>query len=112
MAAQTTNTTKRVTLRLSNKDADKLTYWAQDAGVSVNEFIPMLVDQWASIKSGDYRLPTLEQARLNQLVDVMLSMSTNMQSLESVVTSGFDSLLRLTRGDNYLLVHEDGELGD
>ena len=59
---------------------------------------------------GQLSLKTLEQARLNQLIDAMAVLSSNVKSLESVVTSGFDSLLVLTKGDNYLLSHQDGEL--
>ena len=47
---------------------------------------------------------------MNQLVDVVTNLSSNIKSLEDVTVSGFDSLLGLTRGDNYLLEHEDGEL--
>ena len=54
-------------------------------------------------------LSTMEQARLNQLVDVVALLSSNVKNLESVVVSGFDSLVGLTRGDNYLL---DEGLGD
>lgn len=102
--------THRLTLRLSEKDYDRLSYWAEHAGVSMNEFVPMILDRWVDIENGNYELPTLEAARLNQLIDTVLGMSKNMQSLETVVINGFDSLLQLTKGDNYLLAHqEDGE---
>lgn len=99
----------RVTLRLTDKDYGRLTYWAEKAGMSVNEFVPTILDRWIDIENGNYQLPTLEAARLNQIIDVVLGLSSNVQSLESVVISGFDSLLKLTKGDNYLLEHEDGE---
>lgn len=102
--------THRLTLRLSDKDYDRLSYWADHVGVSMNEFVPMILDRWVDIENGNYELPTLEAARLNQLIDTVLGMSKNMQSLETVVINGFDSLLQLTKGDNYLLAHqEDGE---
>ena len=59
----------------------------------------------------DYDLPTLEIARLNELVDQVAALAKNSANLERVVTTGFDSLIGLTRGDNYLLDDEDGELG-
>ena len=34
----------------------------------------------------------------------------NVASLENVTVHGFDSLLNLTRGDNYLLDEEDGDI--
>jgi len=52
----------------------------------------------------------MEQARLNQLIDVVHILASNQKSLEQVVTEGFDSLLGLVRGDNYLLENDDGEI--
>ena len=78
--------------------------------MSINEFVPVILDRWVSIENGNYQLPTLEAARLNQIIDVVTGLSSNIQSLESVTINGFDSLLKLTKGDNYLLEHEDGEI--
>ncbi len=39
-----------------------------------------------------------------------MAQQKGLQSLESVVIHGFDSLLKLTKGDNYLLEHQDGEI--
>lgn len=102
--------THRLTLRLSDVDFDKLSYWSDKAGMSINEFVPVILDRWVSIENGNYQLPTLEAARLNQIIDVVTGLSSNIQSLESVTINGFDSLLKLTKGDNYLLEHEDGEI--
>lgn len=99
----------RLTLRLSDVDYDKLSYWADKVGMSMNEFVPVILDRWVDIENGNYQLPTLEAARLNQIIDVVVGLSSNIQSLESVTINGFDSLLKLTKGDNYLLEHEDGE---
>ena len=43
-------------------------------------------------------------------MDLVTGLSSNIKSLEDVTVSGFDSLLGLTRGDNYLLEQEDGDL--
>lgn len=55
---------------------------------------------------GDFDIPTAEQMRLNQIIDGLAALSSNVESLESVMHSGFDSLIGLTRGDNYLLDEE------
>lgn len=107
--AVTGNGSHRLTVRLTDKDFDRLSYWADKASLSINEFIPVILDRWVDIENGNYELPTLEIQRLNQLVDVVLGLSSNIQSLESVTINGFDSLLKLTKGDNYLLENEDGE---
>lgn len=105
----TDNNSHRLTVRLTNTDYDRLSYWAEKNDMSINEFIPAMLDRWISIANGDYELPTLEIQRLNQIIDVVAGLSSNIQSLESVTISGFDSLLKLTKGDNYLLEDEDGE---
>lgn len=101
---------RRVTVTLTPDMYQQLSYWAQKKGISINQYLFDAIQKSIAWENQDYPLPTLEQARLNQLIDAMAAMSSNVKSLESVVVSGFDSLLGLTRGDNYLLEHEDGEL--
>lgn len=100
----------RMTLRLSDDDYERLKYWAARRQMSNNEYMEEALSQAIKRENGDYDLPTAEIARLNQLIDVIMNLSSNVKSLEDVTVSGFDSLLGLTRGDNYLLEHEDGEL--
>lgn len=78
--------------------------------MSINEFVPVLLEQYIGIKNGDYQLPTLEIQRLNQLIETVNVLSRNMQSLESITVNGFDSLLSLTKGDNYLLEDDDSDI--
>ena len=98
---------RRVTLRFSQDDYRALCYWAEKGGYSLSEFIPVLLHRYAAIENGDYQLPTLEQRRLNQLIELITALSQDVHTLENVVTSGFDSLLGLTRGDNYLFEQSD-----
>lgn len=101
----------RIAVRLRRDTDQRARYWADRDSVSVNEFIAAAVEEKIQRMNGDYDLPTLEQARLNQLIDQMESLSTNVANLEAVTINGFDSLMGLTRGDNYLLDAEDGEIG-
>ena len=100
----------RVTATIPNKKYIMLQYWADKKGISVNEYVNDAIDHMIAYENKDYDLPDLEQARLNQLIDNMAVLSSNIHSLENVITSGFDSLLGLVKGDNYLLEHEDGEI--
>ncbi|BAS11797.1 hypothetical protein AHiyo8_01000 [Arthrobacter sp. Hiyo8] len=109
----TVNTDKRerAVLRLHRDMKQRAEYWAQKRGYSsVNEYMADAVDEKIRRENLDYDLPTLEIARLNQVVDELRALSTNQANLERVITTGFDSLLGLTRGDSYLLDPEDGEL--
>jgi hypothetical protein len=110
-AADDAETRVRIAVRLRKDTDQRARYWADKANISVNEYISEAVEEKIRRENGDYDLPTLEQGRLNQLIDQMASLSTNVANLESVTTSGFDALMGLTRGDNYLLDPEDGEIG-
>ncbi|KOT47137.1 membrane protein [Streptomyces rimosus subsp. rimosus] len=98
-------------VRLSSDDKQRAEYWADKRGFSsVNEYVAEAVAEKIRRENLDYDLPTLEIARLNELVDHVAALAKNSANLERVVTAGFDSLIGLTRGDNYLLDEEDGEL--
>ncbi len=99
-------------VRLNPDDKQRAEYWADKRGFSsVNEYVAEAVVEKIRRENLDYDLPTLEIARLNELVDQVAALAKNSANLERVVTTGFDSLIGLTRGDNYLLDDEDGELG-
>ncbi len=104
------NESHRFTLRLPGELYANVQYWADKKNLSINDYIIESVGLAIRHENQDYDLPTLEAQRLNQLIDGMAALSSNIESLESVVTHGFDSLLNLTRGDNYLLEDEDGEV--
>ena len=93
----------RVTTTLSDEEFATLQHWADMDEVSINDFIHEAIDFRIKWKQKDYPLEPLEVQRLNQLVDIVLTLSSNIGSLERVVVSGFDSLVGLGRGDNCLL---------
>ncbi|WP_405824109.1 hypothetical protein OG705_28885 [Streptomyces sp. NBC_00838] len=98
-------------VRLDPDDKQRAVYWAGRRGFSsVNEYVAEAVVEKIRRENLDYDLPTLEIARLNQLVDQVAALARNSANLERVVTTGLDSLIGLTRGDNYLLDVENGEL--
>lgn len=85
-------------------------YYAKKLGISINDFLRESIEHYIAYQNKDYDLPALEIQRLNQLVDTISVLSSNVSSLEKVTIAGFDSLISLTRGDNYLLEDDDGEL--
>lgn len=97
----------RTTLRLPPDLSQQVKYWAKKKGMSVNDYLLNCIYCYINRENGDYDLPTLEIARLNQLIDYIQSLSENVKSLESVVTDGFGGLMNLVAGDSYLL-DEDG----
>lgn len=100
----------RKTMRLHKDTVQHVEYWRRKVGLSETEFYVQAVEEKIARCNGDYDLPTLEQLRLNQLIDEIRSLSTNQRNLEVVVTTLADSMLGLARGDSYLLDEENGEL--
>lgn len=96
----------RLTVRINDEDFEVLKYWAKKKNININQYVADAITRQIKWDAGDFDIPTAEQMRLNQIIDSLLALSSNVESLESTVHSGFDSLLGLTRGDNYLLDEE------
>lgn len=102
---------QRVALRLHPDTYQRVQYWAQSRGLSTNEWLSDAIEGAIARENGDYDLPTLEIARLSQLIDEIKALSTNSANLERMIVTMSESLIGLARGDNYLLDRdEDGEL--
>jgi predicted DNA-binding protein len=99
-----------VKIRLHPDTYERVGYWSDKAGLSANEYMSLAVEEKIARANGDYDLPALEIQRLNQMVDELKALSANVTNIETVVVTGFDSLLGLTRGDSYLQDEDDGEL--
>ena len=99
----------RLNLRMPVSIREKVNYWSAKEGLSANDFIIECIEGHIARANGDYDLPTLEQARLAQLVDAHTSLASNVANLEKVVTAMADTIIGMTRGDSYLLDDEDGE---
>lgn len=99
----------RLTVRIPEKLFQQLSYWADLNQVSVNDYVQECIEHKIRFENKDYDLPVLEVQRLNQLIDAINVLSSNVQSLEHITSAGFDSLLGLARGDNYLLEDDEGD---
>jgi len=108
--AKSTSERVRKAIRLHPDTMQQVIYWGLKRDLNENDYMVAAIEEKIARENGDYDLPTLELNRLNQLIDEVSSLSRNAASLEGVVTSGFDSLIGLTRGDSYLLDEENGEL--
>lgn len=100
--AQAPNT-KRVTATIPVGLYEQLVYWSDKKGISINQYLYDALDHAIAWENQDYPLPTIEAARLAQLVDVVAGLQSDIENIHKVVDSGFESLLTLTKGDNYLL---------
>ena len=101
---------KRVTFRVDMDQYESLKYRAQARGMTIDEFCRYAIDRVIAVESGDYEVQDLLVQRENQLIDLITSQSANIANLERIMIDSFSQLIGLTRGDNYLLEDESGEL--
>lgn len=102
--------TDRVNMRMYPDDYNHLVFWSERFGMDQTEFLIAAMYHFVKWRNQDYDLPTAEVQRLNQMVDAVNSLVTSHEHLEKSVIHGFDAMLGIIRGDNYLVEEEDGEL--
>lgn len=93
---------KQLTLRLDEADYEKALHWSKIHEMSMSEYLKAAIDLKVRWDNQDYDLPPLEIQRLNQLVDLVISLSENQKSLEAAIISLSRSMMNLARGDAYL----------
>ena len=104
--------TVRVSLRLDEDTHERLKYWSARKQVSLNTYILDAIDLMIAYENGDYDVPTALMQRINQLTGTVMAVQSSMDNLTTVTINGFDAIVGLARGDNYLAQEEDGELED
>lgn len=100
----------RASMRLLSEDKAFIAYWAQVYDMDSTELMMRAVRHYVGWKNQDFDLPTAETQRLNQLIDAMENMASSNDRLANTVTNGFDAMMGIMRGDNYLLEPENGDL--
>jgi hypothetical protein len=101
-------TDKRITATVDIDLYDKFKYIADKKGVSVSDLLRDAIILKIRYENEDYYpLAKLEAERINQLVDHMSILSSNVKNLENLTIEGFSSLINLTRGDNYLFDEDE-----
>lgn len=99
---------KRITATVDQDVYDKLLYIADKKGISISDVLRDAIDLEIRYENEDYYpLAKLEAERINQLVDHISILSSNIKNLENLTIEGFSSLINITRGDNYLFEEEE-----
>ncbi|MCR6108719.1 hypothetical protein HXA34_20695 [Salipaludibacillus agaradhaerens] len=102
--------TERHNMRMYPEDYNYLSYWSDRFGMDQTDFLINAMYHYVKWRNQDYELPTAEIQRLNQMIDAVQNLAVNQQHLEKSVVNGFDAMLGIIRGDNYLVEDEDGDL--
>lgn len=103
---------KRITFRVSEDDVSKIDHYAEREGLTRSEFMYAAVEYYMKWINSDYDLPRAEIQRLNQLVDGFNSLTKAVENNTNVTLSGFDGMMNIYRGDNYLDQKESGDLDE
>ena len=99
---------KRITATIDANVYDKLQYIADKKGASLSDILRDAIDLKIRYENEDYYpLAKLEAERINQLVDHISILSSNIKNLENLTIEVFSSLINITRGDNYLFEEEE-----
>lgn len=101
---------KRHSMRMYPEDYQALVYWSETFNMDRTEFLITAMHHYIKHRNGDYDLPRAETQRLNQMIDAVSSLVVSNERLDNTITNGFDAMLGIMRGDNYLVDDEDGEL--
>ena len=110
----------RTVLRWPVALKEKAAFWAEHRGsqlgskVSINDFlIDAVTNEIARCAGAQIDADHILTARMNQLTDAVLSLESQVDAINRMVTSSFSDLIELARGDNMLTdapLHDDGEL--
>lgn len=103
-----------VFVRLDPDDRARVEYWSAKRGYpSISEYVSDAVAEKIRRENLDFENSRndLLVNRINQLIDAQKAEAVRNENLYHVITVGFDALIGLTRGDNYLTDEPDGELG-
>lgn len=100
-------TTSNIRFRFDDETLTRLDYWAEKHGMSRNEYVNEAIDRQFMRENLDFDVPSALVQRVNQLVAAQESTRVSMDNLVKQVHTGFESLLSLVRGDNYLNQQED-----
>ena len=96
---------KRLTVRMPQSLGAQVEYWSSEQGISQNEFASDAVFEKVARCKGDHIADANSEtvAVLNQFTDRMAALEYSVNHLTRIVMTAVNSVMLLTRGDNYLL---------
>lgn len=97
-------------MRMYDEDFEMLVYWSKAYDMDRTEFLISAMQHYIKWRNQDYDLPTAEIQRLNQMIDAVDNLAMTTEHMEKSLINGFDSMLGIIRGANYLVDDEDGDL--
>ena len=97
----------RISPVVSEELYNQICYWAGKRNMSKTEFVKNSVQLAIDIQNDNFTDPTFTLNRISELTEHISVMEDKLDILATTITKGFDALLRVTRGENYLDKDED-----
>ena len=92
--------------RIRGELYDQAEYWAERHGVSVNEYINMALELSIKFENQDYELPFMEAIRMQQLLDMQVTVLRQVEEIRDYVRMSNSNLMNVINGKNYLMDEE------
>mgnify|MGYP002523431040 CR=1 FL=1 len=70
---------KRFSVRMTEDQFDKLSYWGEKEEISRNAFVVEAINHYIGFLNNDYDVPNALVERVNQLVDVISMLASNQE---------------------------------
>lgn len=97
---------RRLECRFEADLADKIEYFAQKEGLSKTDFLEEAAKYYIAYLMGDFDISSPMVQRLNQMLEVMIGVDSRLSGLEDTTRAGLQSIMQLSRGENYLLTDD------
>lgn len=104
------NDTTRITATLPKDMMMQIAYWSNKKGISMNRYLYEALESFIKWEGSDHSVPTQEIERVNQCADAIEDLSSAVYDMQRTIDSGFDALISVTRGDNYFLRDDNGDI--
>lgn len=95
--------TVTVSLRVNTTLNEQMKYWSNKRELTLTEYITDAVREKIARENGDYDLPTMEQARLAQLIDNVKTLDSTVGNFEKSFMSMIESIVILSRDPKYMI---------
>lgn len=78
---------------------DQVVYYSNKHNETIIEFVEKAIDERIGRLNGDYDIPNITVARMQQMADNMELMREEMRLLRQAINNGFGAVLKLTDDD-------------
>lgn len=106
MANKRSDRLKQCHVRMDENTYQRVAALAKENETTVNEVVLTALDRYVASERGYYDIPDILVQRTNQLVDVVMELTSRLDIMERNISGTLNEIATLAHGDNYLLEEE------